>query len=482
MEDRHLLETIFGSFNPLRLHMKLGGDESDYTADGSSIETLATWVHERTHFHQTIFTAFGQICWDSQRQMTGYLVNEWREMPLLSNGKRGLPLAHAANGFIPAQVKGILARDTCYESIMLFRARHSLPHPERLFSELKLKLINKPWMINPTVSVGGENYSLEGNDILEGQALFVEASFLEAQGRKREEIWDHLSLKKCYWLARDWFLEQIGEERYSDFPFVCDLALQTSRRPDIPTTQEEWEASSPSWRFFKLTQALKGETGLTVGPFQDWPLNYDKFAQTLLCQCNFKSLNEVFEERREALHRRPEMMKLEQLLERAIDYRLNVPWCAGNPIVSSSLWQELLKTLPAPLVQVEGKIGTHAVSDQDLNNEIVMELQFQALASQILGEFSDYAKFNRAVECAFNKFGIPKGCEFQKTHGCVGCYRPEDGPPHAPVESNGVLAGCTFEALLISSGNPSDKIEVNADATFPSLAEIEQRLSREYPR
>src|SRR4051812_32245363 len=98
MEDPDRLDAVFGSFNPLRLHMTLAGDKLDYTATGANSKSLATWIHERTHFHQTIFTGFGQICWDNQRQITSYLVNEWKRTPLLPNGKRGLPLAHAAQG------------------------------------------------------------------------------------------------------------------------------------------------------------------------------------------------------------------------------------------------------------------------------------------------------------------------------------------------------------------------------------------------
>lgn len=476
MEDRHLLEAVFGSFNPLRLHMKLAITADEFDPDNISLETLATWVHERSHFHQTIFTGFGQICWDSQRQMTGYLVNEWNKMPLFPNGKRGIPLAHAAGHSIPARVMAILARDTSIELIMLFRARHSLPNPNGRLSDLKLKLLSKPWPINPVIRVGENEHPLEGNDVLEGHALFCEATLLESQGRERDEIWDHASLPKRYWIARDWFLEQIGEERYSDFPFVCDLALQTSRIPDLPETQFEWEAASPSWRFVKLTEALGRDAKITVGGPEKWAENYNGFAQTLLSSCKFKPLNQVLEERIEALNRRPEKMNLEKLLERAIEIRMKMPWCAANPIADTALWRQLLGELPAPLIQIEGGISNNVGSNQLLNNEIVMELQFQALASQILGDFSAESKSHAAIECAFKKYDISNGCEFQRTHQCPGFYSPAKGTPHPPDDSTGNLSGCTFEALLISSGNPSSEIELNADATLPTFNELVQGL------
>jgi hypothetical protein len=111
----------------------------------------------------------------------------------------------------------------------------------------------------------------------------------------------------------------------------------------------------------------------------------------------------------------------------------------------------------------------------DLNNEIVMELQFQALASQILGEFSNQAKLDGVIECAFKKYDVPNGCEFQRTHGCTGRYRPADGSPFPPREVSGILTGCTFEALLISSGNPSSNIDLDVQAKLPSLSELEQK-------
>jgi hypothetical protein len=38
INDRHLLEAVFGSFNPLRLHMKLAGGGVDYTSGGANPE------------------------------------------------------------------------------------------------------------------------------------------------------------------------------------------------------------------------------------------------------------------------------------------------------------------------------------------------------------------------------------------------------------------------------------------------------------
>jgi hypothetical protein len=107
-----------------------------------------------------------------------------------------------------------------------------------------------------------------------------------------------------------------------------------------------------------------------------------------------------------------------------------------------------------------------------------MELQFQALASQILGEFSKEATLDGALECGFKKFNIPAGCEFQRTHGCGGRYRPQDGSPHPPYEASETLKGCTFEALLISSGNPSSTIELDTHAKLPGLSDLEQQRPR----
>jgi hypothetical protein len=105
-----------------------------------------------------------------------------------------------------------------------------------------------------------------------------------------------------------------------------------------------------------------------------------------------------------------------------------------------------------------------------------MELQYQALAAQIFGDFSAAAVRDEALECGFAKFNIPQGCEFQRTHNCTGRYRPMDGPPH-PVEvtENGEMKGCYFEMLLNTAGLRSNDIDLDSSARLPSDKELAEQ-------
>jgi hypothetical protein len=80
-------------FMPHRLHMRLAGEVADYSPDDASPASLATWVHEYVHFLQTIMSGYGHISWDSHRQLTGYMINEWRAILDGEGSRARIPLA-----------------------------------------------------------------------------------------------------------------------------------------------------------------------------------------------------------------------------------------------------------------------------------------------------------------------------------------------------------------------------------------------------
>ena len=241
MFDASNFKTVMGSFASFRLHMKLGGPPTAYHPEGDlDPEDIATWVHEATHFHQTLFTAFGQITWELFRQVTSAAWNEWMKLPAKPHGRRGVPLAHA--GFDQAtRANSFFSQKVAFELLDLLRGWHRSPQSGNKVSDLGMMMLKEPWLANPTITLEGNDHVLRGEDVMEGHAKFIEATFLESAGAAREGIWNHDRISPTYWLARDWFLSIIGEERYGDFPFVCDLAMQTSiSDTDASADAREW--------------------------------------------------------------------------------------------------------------------------------------------------------------------------------------------------------------------------------------------------
>lgn len=215
------------------------------------------------HYFQTLFTGFGHILWSSHRQSTGYSVRIWTELAEKGLGYR-LPLAAYSDD--PGGGPIALTADlTAREVARLSAARFNLPIPNWTFRDLKTRLLKTDWAINPVVELAGETVCLQGKDILEGQAHFVERTLVESLTSNSEASWDRTGVSPQYTRAFDYFVERCGRDRSAEFPVVCDLAQQTSWAPLVPNTEDEWRRSSPSWRFVQITDLLAADDSLSFG-------------------------------------------------------------------------------------------------------------------------------------------------------------------------------------------------------------------------
>jgi hypothetical protein len=110
-----------------------------------------------------------------------------------------------------------------------------------------------------------------------------------------------------YRVAFEWFSSQVGADRTVLFPFVCDLALQTIWN-DMPKTEEEWQATSPAWRFVRLTRAIRDGAGPQLLT-DELVGGYGKAANELLRICKFSSLEDVTDAALERSdYRKPNML------------------------------------------------------------------------------------------------------------------------------------------------------------------------------
>lgn len=464
------LEATFGSFLTTRLEMRLTGDWRDYQADSVTAGSLATYIHEHMHFFQAIFTGYGHIQWSGHRQMTGFLLAEWRKFAPLMDGKSVMPLANCAR----TPKLEALSRwlyETSMEQIRIGQARFSMRFGSLTLRECGSLTMKHEWRANPIIEIEGNQRVLQTKDIMESHAHFVERTFLErANNIDHNVAWSRDKLPDQYTAAYDWFIQECGVSRRDEFPAICDLSMQMLWKPVVPTTESEWRASNPSWRFFALTQTLSNHPTLSLGPPQEWPKRYEMFCAELLRICGYPQLNEVFAERLAAFSRVSNLMEIEKLMKDGIEFRRLRPWCAVNPATDLDLLSEMLGRFKTPFVVIGEGMGSFGKPSVP-GGEVVFELQYQALAAQVLGDFSPIARQTKTIECAFGKYNIPNGCGFQASHGCQGRFNPPEGVPHAmTVDSTGLLEGCSFGWLLSKFGIKSEDIEWNDEAKFSPVA------------
>lgn len=469
------LDATFGTFLSTRLDMRLAGTWRDFDQQSVKAGKLATYVHEHVHFHQTIFTGYGHIQWDGHRQLTGYIVSEWKKLVASRFGKLRLPLAHLARiKELEGDSRSIF--EMSLEQIRLAKARFYMEYGTATPNDLGSILIKKDWPSNPVIEIDGKQRALQTKDILEGHAHFVERTFLERSAEVEHDIaWNRDGLPDQYTAAYDWFIQECGEVRRDEFPVLCDLALQTSWRPVVPTTEQQWRDSNPAWRFFTLVRALAVEKYLTLGLPERWPIYYVGFASKLLGICKLPQLAEIWNERLDAFERQKGLMGIQHLMKEAIEYRQRMPWCAANPATDPPLLEEMMKKFKAPFVVVGGQMGSFGEPSIP-GSEIIFELQYQALAAQILGDVSSAARESGSLECAFGKYSIPQGCPYQATHGCIGRFKPEDGAPHpATIVDNDQIIGCSFEALMVTAGIKCEDLDIDWAAKFEPWAQLVAR-------
>jgi hypothetical protein len=462
------LEQVFGSFNASRLDMRLFGRRpEEFQPDSATVGAMATYVHEHVHYFQTLFTGFGQILWSSHRQSTGFSVRTWRELARKGLGYR-LPLAAYSDdpeGGPIALIADVTARDVA----RLSAARMYLPIPNWTFRELKTRLVKTDWAINPVVELAGELVCLQGKDILEGQAHFVERTLVESLTSSSEASWDRTGVPPQYTRAFDYFVERCGRARSSEFPVACDLAQQTSWASPVPRTESEWRRSSPAWRFVQITDLLAADESHSFGKPADWPSRFSTNAGAIFETLGYLAPEKVIEERLEAFTRVRELLEVEEVMKAAMEFRSERPWLLANPAADMLWLQELLEKFRAPVVVIDGAFGKFGGANTK-GDQVIFELHYQALANHLLGPISTDDDGNGTMQCGFGQFKVERGCPYQTTHNCSTRFRPSDGPPvPTTLKDTDEVKGCSFAFALHSITGDMNTIRLLPDARFPNV-------------
>lgn len=463
------LNATLGSFLTPRMEMRFFDKAEKFTRDAATTGNVLTYFHEHVHYFQTLFTGYGHIQWSSYQQASGFTRRKWEEMWPVMGGPR-IPLANCNTRQDVHQYAHYLYL-VFSEQNKINQARFSSIPGAKKMDALKLKLIKEPWQINPEIATAQGQRELCTKDILEGHAFFLERSLgVQIFAMPQDVAWDRTGILDVYTAAYDWFVERCGEDARELFPVLCDLSLQTSWEPVIPSTVEEWQASNPSWRFYRLTEALAAAPEIAMDMKGAWRQRYVAFCDQLLEACQFKGLNKILTERLQALidlERHPGILPIQRIMKKALEHRIDQPWLSVYPTRDSSELMKLFDEFRIPAVLVEGRYQAQSPLSDDIATELIAELHLQAFIDQLLGNPSLFARDTNSIECGFSKFRVHNGCPFQVSGECIGRFDPKDGLPIPLLpDAAGNIEGCTFGAYLQYSGINVEDMVVDYRARF----------------
>jgi hypothetical protein len=448
-----------GSFIPDRLHLFLPEDEKNYR-DSLSSKTEAIIAHEYFHFIQTAMTGYGQLAWSIYRQAMGEVLNDWLNLTNNNPTKRPLPLGHFFKKSEINKYSAIFINAKIRELLTPYKLRNYVyPSFGDNLKNYELFLIKEPWQVIPYITHKNEIYHLNGIDIIESHAKYLEAfySFIFNKTPIHETIYN---APKRYWFAFDWFINEVGFERIFEFPIICDLALQISWNYP-PKTEFEWRSSHPAWRFIYLIDNLKKNVNAPLS-LEKIKENYLDYCNCLLDGCSFLSLNEVLNKLLEQYQGR-DVLELERFMRDTITFRKKCLWCGANPLLDIEVWMDIKKRFPPPSIQFGNQLN---VSLTNYNNnqlllETIGELHLQALSNQILGIISQYSTNIEEMQCGYSYYGIKEGCYFQRSDNCCGSFKPENGLPIKTVIEGDEVTGCQFGAMLNIYGLSIENIDLD---------------------
>jgi hypothetical protein len=297
-------------------------------------------------------------------------------------------------------------------------------------------------------------------DVIESHAHWNEVMFRCIQRGDSIENIAPWNVSSKYLLAFEWFTSCVGRERDWLFPIICDLALQTIWN-DMPQTEDAWQQTSPSWRFHRLTAAVR-EGAVQHADLPEFFHDYASAADGLLIHCGLPNLASVTEAAlaREK-YRQPNML-IEQRMFAAMRFRQEHPFCVALPWIHSGVLDQLAHVYGPPIIQIAGRLSLNlppipaepsiSCDPNAFMDEAFGELMLQAFVMQILGKEPEIQPIPGRLQCGFSYFNVHGNCQHQVADNCPGSFAPSDGSPFpiADYPDDDTL-GCPFEKFLAAA-------------------------------
>lgn len=427
-------------------------------------QNYQTAFHERFHYLQCVFTPYGHLKWGTNRSFTADILNLW--LSQADNVKKKIPVAEYLENdensirlLFEIMLKDFAKRWTEITDGVLVETE-----------ELKLLGLETVQPLNPEIQVDGNNYTLHGMDIIESFAKFEEALLaLYIDGKELNDTINPDILPQRYYLALYYFVDQVGMDRLSEFPIVCELALCFSHIPKFDD-RSSYSDNHPAWRFVKIVDFLKCNH-LEYDIFDD--KSFFEYTSTILRGCKFEDWDELWSPAEKYAKECDLTMGKEMLL--AIEYKKAHPWSLTYPMADPKIFFGKEFNSFQPLFVITDHEVFYNVARVN-QAELLLENELQSFVSQIVGEKSQYNMYPNSIQCADNYYGI-KSCKYWLDGSCDGHLFSDSKVPKTVMdENNNILDGCMLEICLNIWGTSIKDIQIGKTGRKLSFKEIASKL------
>lgn len=433
-----VLFAIKGQFSPEQFGARLFMDRDDILNPNNYL----VWFHERFHYLQSIFTPYGHLKWGAYRSYTAEVINIWKNISEETNCKKRIPIAEYIKEKDDSSLKIVI---NIWMQTLLYQLYNILEQGKEGIDLLKI-FNNKSFDTCPVIKLTeNSNYRLKGIDIVESYAKFEEAMMAEILLHKPlGETIDESVLNPEYYSALYYFIDKVGAERLAEFPLVCELSLATAHIPSF-SSPDKFYLYAPNWRFVKIIDFLSCTADLPKIDYSDNDSFY-KYANYVLEGCGYESYGDIWD----TALRYAEMadMSIASEMKDAIEYKRNNPWMLSYPMCSIKfMTEEFNRFEPYYTITDNGVMyNTKNIS----HSELIFELNFQALASQICGKISSYCTDTSRLMCGYSYAGI-KTCPYYINGKCDGYIDKDSELLNLKLdEDQNLVEGCEFELFFKS--------------------------------
>lgn len=467
-----------GAFLPQRLHLLMNVKEEFVGKDKYGIYLF----HEVWHYYQTCMTSFGYKCWNLYRQSVGVIFSEWCDIISMDKDCRRIPLGYLASLGGVKLGKSVLLYESFMTSTGATMARVVTDSTHISMKDLSLILYDVDWLIKPFVIIKNQQENIEAIHVIEGQAFMMEALYGELLGVPLHETLDRKTVPKKYFICIDYFTEKLGSERITEFPVVCDIALQAYWTDPVQSS-EDWKNSHPGWRFvYIIDMIIENNIKLDLNRIKE---DYERYCDEITKSCGYKSIKEALNCSINSFSKCC-LMETEAKILQCLKFRYENLICGAFPFLDMDLWKKMKEFHP-PIIQREDMLYVDIPSEAKLKLinegvgegfflETICEFHLQALVAQILGrKHSDCS--DTQIACGFRYFNIPKGCIFQDSGQCDGIVESMCNPSvTCEMDDNENISGCTFASMLLPYNIKFSDISVNFSIKLPRIVDLKQKI------
>ena len=428
-------ESVRGSFSTEQFGVFLN------MHSGEINENYLVAFHEDYHYWQSIFTPYGHLKWGVNRTASTNIIEAWLSATANSADARIVPAADILPTDDKDAVLGVSKIFTQYMSRRFFDLT--------TFNDPSIKKYMPPKVtqIVPVIEINGQPYEFNGIDILEGFAKYQEALFaFIAEGKSFSETINHEKLSPRYYIALEYFIEHIGEQRIIEFPLACELALCVDDYCKIG--EPGWQEFHPAWRFIKIVDVLSKydkSHWLSDSSIRE---RYQPYASDILIACGYKDFPDFWDSG--TIYAKKENLDISRDMLRAIEFKQRYPWILAYPFTVPEVFHEMTEFRPYYYITTDS--SGFIVKSEDHGNEIILENQYQALANQICGIMSDRCQDRGKIQCGYSYYGI-KRCPYNLMGTCDGHLDRDSSLPEIEMDIDGnIVDGCAFDVFLSLMG------------------------------